>query len=249
VIGNDGTLLLRARSLTKIFAGDGVVVHAVREVDLSLSSGEFVAVTGPSGSGKSTLLHMLGGLEKPTSGEIWLEGQRVDGLSQARWAMLRRRHIGFVFQFFNLVSNMTVADNVELAALMGGASRKQATARRRELLGELGLAAKADAAPARLSGGEQQRVALARAMANRPALLLADEPTGNLDSAATIAVLGLLARAHADGQGILLVTHDLRVASTADRVISLFDGMVVDDAPMTIPHRPMLLPDVLKLRG
>ena len=135
---------------------------------------------------------MLGGLEKPTSGEIWLEGQRVDGLSQARWAMLRRRHIGFVFQFFNLVSNMTVADNVELAALMGGASQKQATARRKELLGELGLAQKADAAPARLSGGEQQRVALARAMANRPALLLADEPTGNLDSAASAAVLGLL---------------------------------------------------------
>ena len=247
--GDGGTLLLRACSLTKIFAGDGVVVHAVREVDLSLANGEFVAITGPSGSGKSTLLHMLGGLEKPTSGQIWLEGQRVDGLSQARWAMLRRRHIGFVFQFFNLVSNMTVADNVELAALMGGASRKQATARRKELLGELGLAAKADAAPARLSGGEQQRVALARAMANRPALLLADEPTGNLDSGASAAVLGLLARAHADGQAILLITHDLRAASTADRVISLFDGMVVDDAPMTIPHRPMLLPDVLKLRG
>jgi putative ABC transport system ATP-binding protein len=249
VIGNGGRLLLRACSLTKTFAGDGVVVHAVREADLSLLAGEFVAVIGPSGSGKSTLLHMLGGLEKPTRGEIWLQGQRVDGLSQARWAMLRRRHIGFVFQFFNLVSNMTVADNVELAALMGGASRKQATARRRELLGELGLSAKADTAPARLSGGEQQRVALARAMANRPALLLADEPTGNLDSAASAAVLGLLARAHADGQAILLVTHDLRMASAADRVISLFDGMVVDDAPMTVPHRPMLLPDVLKLRG
>ena len=249
MIGDAGVLLLRARALTKTFAGEGVVVRAVREVDLALANGEFVAITGPSGSGKSTLLHMLGGLEKPTSGEIWLEGQRVDGLSQARWAMLRRRHIGFVFQFFNLVSNMTVADNVELAALMGGASRKQATARRRELLGELGLGAKADAAPARLSGGEQQRVALARAMANRPALLLADEPTGNLDSAASAAVLRLLTRAHSDGQAILLVTHDLRVASTADRVISLFDGMVVDDAPMTIPHRPMLLPDVLKLRG
>jgi putative ABC transport system ATP-binding protein len=249
VSGNEGRLLLRARSLTKTFAGDGVVVHAVREADLSLRPGEFVAVIGPSGSGKSTLLHMLGGLEKPTRGEIWLQGQRVDGLSQARWAMLRRRHIGFVFQFFNLVSNMTVADNVELAALMGGASRKQATARRQELLGELGLSAKADTAPARLSGGEQQRVALARAMANRPALLMADEPTGNLDSGASSAVLGLLARAHADGQAILLVTHDLRMASAADRVISLFDGMIVDDAPMTIPHRPMLLPDVLKLRG
>jgi putative ABC transport system ATP-binding protein len=241
--------VLRAANLTKTFAGDGVAVTAVRGADLALGPGEFAAITGPSGAGKSTLLHLLGGLERPTSGEIWLDGQRVDRLSQARWAVLRRRHIGFVFQFFNLVSNMTVADNVELAAIMGGASRKQAQARRAELLGELGLAGKAHAAPARLSGGEQQRVALARALANRPLLLLADEPTGNLDSAASSAVLGLLSRAHADGQSILLVTHDLRVASAADRVISLFDGLVVDDAPMTAAPHPTLLPDVLKLRG
>lgn len=247
--GDSERLLLRVSALTKIFASDGVMVRAVRGADLCLQHGEFAAITGPSGSGKSTLLHLLGGLERPTSGEIWLDGQRVDGLSQARWAVLRRRHIGFVFQFFNLVSNMTVADNVELAAIMGGASRKQARARRQELLAELGLAAKADAAPARLSGGEQQRVALARAMANRPLLLLADEPTGNLDSTATMAVLRLLDHAHQDGQSILLVTHDLRVASAADRVVSLFDGMIVDDAPMAAPRRPMTLPDVLKLRG
>jgi putative ABC transport system ATP-binding protein len=247
--GDPHRLLLRASTLRKTFTGDGVVVHAVRDADLRLGHGEFVAITGPSGSGKSTLLHLLGGLERPTSGEIWLNGVRVDKFSQARWAILRRRHIGFVFQFFNLVSNMTVADNVELAALMGGASRKQAKARRTELLGELGLAAKADAAPARLSGGEQQRVALARAMANRPLLLLADEPTGNLDSAAAATVLRLLGRAHADGQSILLVTHDLRAASAADRVISLFDGMIVDDAPMSGQRRPTPLPDVLKLRG
>jgi putative ABC transport system ATP-binding protein len=242
-------LLLRASGLTKTFSGDGAPVRAVRGVDLALRPGEFAAVTGPSGSGKSTLLHMLGGLEPPSSGEIWLDGERVDGLTQARWAVLRRRHIGFVFQFFNLVSNMTVADNVELAALMGGATRKQARSRRAELLAELGLAAKADAAPARLSGGEQQRVALARALANRPSLLLADEPTGNLDSAASVAVLGLLGRAHADGQAILLVTHDARVASAADRVISLFDGMVVDDAVMSLPRTPAPLPSVLRLRG
>jgi putative ABC transport system ATP-binding protein len=163
--------------------------------------------------------------------------------------VLRRRHIGFVFQFFNLVSNMTVADNVELAALMGGASRKQARARRNELLGQLGLASRADAAPARLSGGEQQRVALARAMASRPTLLLADEPTGNLDSSASMSVLRLLADAHADGQTILLVTHDLRVASAADRVIMLFDGMIADDAPMPARTLPVPLPGVLKLRG
>jgi putative ABC transport system ATP-binding protein len=154
-----------------------------------------------------------------------------------------------VFQFFNLVSNMTVADNVELAALMGGATRKQARARRIELLADLGLTARADAAPARLSGGEQQRVAMARALANRPSLLLADEPTGNLDSAASQAVMRLLGRAHTDGQAILLVTHDARVASAADRVISLFDGMVMDDAVVRQPSRPAPLPSVLKLRG
>src|SRR5215467_13673405 len=171
-VTNGATMLLRTVGLTKIFRGDGVSVAALRGVDVALHHGEFAAVIGPSGSGKSTLLHMVGGLEPPTNGEIWLNGARVDGLSQARWAMLRRRHIGFVFQFFNLVSNMTVADNVELAALMGGATRRQARDRREELLTELGLEAKADAAPARLSGGEQQRVALARAMANKPSLLL-----------------------------------------------------------------------------
>jgi putative ABC transport system ATP-binding protein len=249
--------LLRTREVTKAFSNDGVTVRAVRGVDLALHSGEFVAIMGPSGSGKSTLLHMLGGLERPTSGEIWLDGTRVDGLSQARWAMLRRRHIGFVFQVFNLLSNMTVADNVELAALMGGATRRQARERRDELLAELGLEAKADAAPARLSGGEQQRVALARALANRPTLLLADEPTGSLDSSGTRAVLRLLTRVHADGQAILLVTHDGRVASAAQRVISLFDGMVADDAalpaerlvPPGRPAPPPSVPAVLRLRG
>jgi putative ABC transport system ATP-binding protein len=227
--------LLRAAGLTKAFRTEGAAVHAVRGVDLCLAPGEFVAVMGPSGSGKSTLLHLLGGLEPATSGEIWLAGQRVDRLSQARWALLRRRQIGFVFQFFNLVSNMTVADNVELPALMAGASRRQARARREELLAELGLAGLADAAPARLSGGEQQRVALARAMAHQPSLLLADEPTGNLDSANAGDVLRLLGRAHRQGQAILLVTHNARVASMADRVISLFDGMIADDAVLRAP--------------
>ncbi|HUZ24408.1 MAG TPA: ABC transporter ATP-binding protein [Streptosporangiaceae bacterium] len=249
------TLLLRASSITKTFRADGTAVSAVRGVDLMLGHGEFAAIMGPSGSGKSTLLHLLGGLERPTSGEIWLNGRRVDGLSQAKWAVLRRQHIGFVFQFFNLVSNMTVADNVELAALMGGATKRQARERRDELLADLGLSAKADAAPARLSGGEQQRVALARAMVNRPSLLLADEPTGNLDSSGSQSVLRLLTRAHADGQAILLVTHDARVASAAERVISLFDGMIADDAAMRPPRakpsqrRPAPLPTVLRLRG
>jgi putative ABC transport system ATP-binding protein len=244
------SFLLRASNVTKTFSADGVPVPAVRGVDLALRRGEFAAIMGPSGAGKSTLLHLLGGLERPSSGEIWLDGRRVDGLSQAKWAVLRRRHIGFVFQFFNLVSNMTVADNVELAALMGGAGKRESRARRHELLSELGLSDKADVAPARLSGGEQQRVALARAMANRPTLLLADEPTGNLDSSGSQSVLRLLTRAHAEGQAILLVTHDARVASAAERVISLFDGMVADDAAMPAQRRtPVTLPAVLRLRG
>jgi putative ABC transport system ATP-binding protein len=244
------TALLRVAGLTKVFRGDGGAVHAVRGVDLSLARGEFVAVMGPSGSGKSTLLHLIGGLEPPTSGEIWLGGQRIDGLSQARWAVLRRRNIGFVFQFFNLVSNMTVADNVELPALMSGATRRQARARREELLADLGLASKAGAAPGRLSGGEQQRVALARALANRPSLLLADEPTGNLDSSNSADVLRLLGRVHSDGQAILLVTHEARAACLADRVINLFDGMVADDAAVLPPLRSSIAAaGVLRLGG
>ena len=242
--------LLRTSKLVKVYRADGVTVEAVRGVDIELAIGEFVAIMGPSGSGKSTLLHVLGGLEPATSGEIWLRGQRVDTLSTAGWAILRRRQIGFVFQFFNLLSNMTVADNVELPALLAGATSRQARKRREELLAELGIADKAGAAPARLSGGEQQRVALARALANEPSVLLADEPTGNLDSSNTRDVLRLLRRAHSQGQAILLVTHDARVASLADRVINLFDGMVADDAKIVPSPRSMNgVGDVLELRG
>lgn len=224
---------LRAKELVKVYRSDGNSVPAIRGVDLSIDPGEFVAVMGPSGSGKSTLLYLLGGLDRPTSGEIWLREHRVDQEREAGWAVLRRRHIGFVFQFFNLISNMTVADNVELPAMLGGAGPREARARRRRLLDELGLADKANVPPTRLAGGEQQRVALARALANQPSVLLADEPTGNLDSTNTRQVLRLLCRVHAEGQTILLVTHDARVASMADRVISLFDGMIVDDAAVT----------------
>ena len=245
-----GAPLLLARELVRTFRGDSGTVPAIRGVSFGLRRGEFAAIMGPSGSGKSTLLHLLGGLDRPSSGEIWLDGMRVDGLSPARWAVLRRRHIGIVFQFFNLVSNLTVADNVELAALVGGAGRRQATARRQELLAELGLSGLADAAPARLSGGEQQRVALARALANRPSLLLADEPTGSLDSVGAQSVLRVLRRAHGRGQAILLVTHDARVASAAERVISIFDGTITDDAAVLAPDGPPdAVPRVVRLRG
>jgi putative ABC transport system ATP-binding protein len=243
-------VVLSARGLVKVYRFDGVEAHAIRGVDVCVRRGEFVAVMGPSGSGKSTLLHLLGGLEQPTAGEIWLDGRRVDGRSQAAWAILRRRRIGFVFQFFSLISNMTVADNVELPALLAGATPRQAATRRAELLAELGLAGKTTAVPSRLSGGEQQRVALARALANQPSVLLADEPTGNLDSGNTRDVLRLLSRAHQAGQAIVLVTHDARVASAADRVITLFDGMVADDARIAPdPPRRTAVSGVLELNG
>ncbi|WP_043616350.1 ABC transporter ATP-binding protein [Nonomuraea candida] len=221
--------VVKTVNLVKIYQDGALPVPAVRGVDLQVEPGEFVAVMGPSGSGKSTLIHMLGGLDARTSGEIWLDGQRVDTLSESAWALLRRKKIGFVFQFFNLVANMTVGDNVELPALLAGASPKVARERRESLLAALNLTDRAGAAPAQLSGGEQQRVALARALANEPSLLLADEPTGNLDSRNTRDVLRLLSDVHKQGQTIVMVTHDARVASLADRLVSLFDGEIVDD--------------------
>ncbi|SDK12400.1 putative ABC transport system ATP-binding protein [Nonomuraea maritima] len=241
------TAVVRTVNLVKIYQDGAVPVPAVRGVDLQVEPGEFVAIMGPSGSGKSTLVHMLGGLDARTSGEIWLDGKRADTLSESAWALLRRKKIGFVFQFFNLVANMTVGDNVELPALLAGASPKVARNRRESLLAALNLTDRADAAPAQLSGGEQQRVALARALANEPALLLADEPTGNLDSRNTRDVLRLLGDVHKKGQTIVMVTHDARVAALADRVVSLFDGEIVDDGRIT-RRRTRTAGEVIDLR-
>lgn len=225
--------LLRAEGLTKTHHGEGGPVHAVREVDLQVRRGEFVAVTGPSGAGKSTLLHLLGGLQRPDAGSLHIDGRCMDGLSEARWAVTRRSGIGIVFQFFNLVTNLTVADNIELPALLAGVSPRDARKSRKDLLAELALTGKERAMPAELSGGEQQRVALARALVNHPAILLADEPAGSLDSKGTREVVRLLDRFHQRGQTIVMVTHDARMASAADRVISFFDGRVVDDADLS----------------
>jgi putative ABC transport system ATP-binding protein len=246
-----GPSAIHTVNLVKIYQTGGLPVPAVRGIDLRVEPGEFVAIMGPSGSGKSTLVHMLGGLDSRTSGEIWVDGKRVDTLNESAWAILRRQKIGFVFQFFNLVDNMTVADNVELPALLGGASPKHARERREYLLDVLGLADKADSAPAQLSGGEQQRVALARALANQPRLLLADEPTGNLDSRNTKDVLKLLGEVHRQGQTIIMVTHDARVAGLADRVVTLLDGQVVDDGSIvSVRRRPKSgAGDVVELRG
>jgi putative ABC transport system ATP-binding protein len=227
----DNVLLTEA--LSKTYATDGVDVQAVREVDLAVAAGEFVSIMGPSGCGKSTLLHMLGGLDRPTAGGLWLQGERVDGLSEKAWALLRRREIGFVFQFFNLIGNLTVADNVELPALLTGMSAREARARREQLLADLGIGELAAQVPGRISGGQQQRVALARALVNRPAVLLADEPTGNLDSASAREVMDLVRRSHGEGQTVVLVTHDPRVAATADRVIHMRDGAITEESRLS----------------
>jgi putative ABC transport system ATP-binding protein len=233
--------VLQAQGLAKTYSGDGIDVLALRGVDLEVGAGEFVAVMGPSGCGKSTLLHLLGGLDRPTAGSIELDGRRVESLSEAAWAVLRRRELGFVFQFFNLVGTLTVAENVELPARLVGASTAEARRRREELLERLGVSARADTLPSRLSGGQQQRVAIARALVNRPAVLLADEPTGNLDSASATEVLGLLRELKADGQALVLVTHDARVAASADRVLAMRDGLVVDEARLEDRQAPSAL--------
>jgi putative ABC transport system ATP-binding protein len=225
--------VLEARDLTKRYETDGATVDALAGMSLAVAAGEFVAIMGPSGCGKSTLLHLLGGLDRPTSGEVYLAGERVDRLSEAQWARRRRSQIGYVFQFFNLIENLTAADNVELPALMAGASARAAREARVRLMEELGVASRASLPPARLSGGEQQRVAIARALVNEPAVLLADEPTGNLDTAATREVLALLKRYHDRGQTMVMVTHDARVAATADRVVRMRDGRLAAETSLT----------------
>jgi putative ABC transport system ATP-binding protein len=203
---------------------------ALDGVSLRITAGEAVAILGPSGSGKSTLLNLVAGLDRPSSGTVSVDGVRVDGLGEAASARYRRAKIGMVFQFFNLLDDLTVADNVMLPAQLAGMARAAARRRAAELLGTLGIDRHATAYPGRLSGGERQRVAVARALMNRPALLLADEPTGALDTASGKDVQHLLNDLHADGQTIVLVTHDMALAeSCATRTVELLDGRVAAD--------------------
>ncbi len=206
---------------------------ALRQVSLRVAPGEAVAILGPSGSGKSTMLNLVAGLDRPSTGTVTVDGIRVDQLGEAASARYRRARIGLVFQFFNLLDDLTVADNVMLPAQLAGMGRGTAQRRAGELLGRLGVDRHAAAYPGRLSGGERQRVAVARALMNRPALLLADEPTGALDTASGEDVMQLLTELHADGQTIVLVTHDLLLAEKcATRTVQLLDGQVAADTAM-----------------
>jgi putative ABC transport system ATP-binding protein len=221
--------VLRVERLRKTYEPDGQPVRALRRFDLTLNAGEFVAIMGPSGCGKSTLLNLVAGLDTPSDGEVVVAGISLTGRSENERARLRRAHIGIVFQFFNLLEGMPALDNVALPAAVAGASRRQAQRRALDLLDLLGLGDKAGELPTVLSGGERQRLAVARALANEPTLLLADEPTGALDTDGGVEVLELFRRLHAGGQSILLVTHDQRVAEAAGQIVRMRDGRRVDE--------------------
>jgi len=227
------TAILRAHELRKHYGKDDGLVRAVDGVDLDVAPGETVAVMGPSGCGKSTLLHLLGGLERPSGGEIRLAGRRIDKLGERALAGLRRDGIGIVFQAFHLLDELTAVENVELPALLAGCSARAARRRALGLLDRVGLTDRARYQPAALSGGQRQRVAIARALANEPLVVLADEPTGNLDSAATLEVLRLFDSLREAGQTLVVVTHDTRIAATADRMISMRDGAFVEETRLT----------------
>ena len=220
--------VLEVEGVRRTFEAENAPVRALRGADFRMAQGEFVAIMGPSGCGKSTLLNLIAGLDHADEGRIVLAGDEVTGKSEDDLARMRRSHVGIVFQFFNLLEGMTVLENVALPAMVAGVKRKPAETRGRDLLDLLGLADKAKAAPGSLSGGQRQRLAIARALANEPTLLLADEPTGALDSEGGAEVIELFRRLHQGGQTILMVTHDDDVAAAAQRIARMKDGRVLD---------------------
>jgi putative ABC transport system ATP-binding protein len=236
--------LVALTDVTKVYQGG--ITGALNGVSLSVEQGEFTAVMGPSGSGKSTLLNLIAGLDRPTSGSVLVRGIELGRLGETGLARFRRDHVGFVFQFFHLLPNLTALENVLIPAQLKG--RESAEARGRKLLDTLGIPEVANRYPAKLSGGQQQRVAIARALINQPTLLLADEPTGALDTHSGDQVMDLLAQLHREGQTILLVTHDAKLATRhASRVVSVMDGKIVDDARLETTERPAA--DVVRVRG
>ncbi|MBM3667518.1 MAG: ABC transporter ATP-binding protein [Actinobacteria bacterium] len=229
-VPGDGAPAIEIRGLSKVYGSSETAVRAIDGIDLQIGRGEMVAIMGPSGSGKSTLLHLLGALETPTSGSIALAGRRFEGLDDRELTLLRREGIGFVFQFFNLLPSLTAEENVLLPALIAGRRDDAIAARARELLERVGLGGRASHLPAELSGGEQQRVSIARALLMEPELVLADEPTGNLDSRSEAQVLELLAELNrTEGHTIVMVTHDLDAAAVAGRVVFMRDGRIESD--------------------
>jgi len=218
--------IIETSALTKTFGTNGVAVHALRGIDLAIARGEFVALIGPSGSGKSTLMAILGCLDSPTTGAYRLDGEPVEHLTGAELARIRNEKIGFVFQQYNLLPKASVRRNVELPMLYAGVGKKERRARALEMLEKVGIAEKANVLPAALSGGQRQRVAIARALANRPSVLLADEPTGALDSHTGHEILELFRELHRQGNTVLIVTHDLSIAALAQRQVELHDGLI-----------------------
>jgi putative ABC transport system ATP-binding protein len=221
--------VIRTRELTKDYVLGAETVHALRGVDLTIHRNEYVALMGPSGSGKSTFMNLIGCLDTPTTGEYWLDGTPVAGLSDDELAHIRNRYIGFVFQTFNLLPRASALHNVELPLIYAGMPKKERHERAVEVLQRTGLGDRMDHKPSELSGGQRQRVAVARALVNRPSLLLADEPTGNLDSVTAADIMNLFDELHADGQTILLVTHEHDIAEHAHRTVTLRDGLISSD--------------------
>jgi putative ABC transport system ATP-binding protein len=227
--------MLTMRELSRVYRTETVETTALDRIDLDIADGEFVAIMGPSGCGKSTLLNLVAGLDTADEGEITIEGMTITGCNEDELARMRRKHIGIVFQFFNLLEGMTVLENVVLPAVIAGTKRRAAETRARDMLDLLGLSDKARQLPGVLSGGQRQRLAIARALANEPTLLLADEPTGALDTAGGHEVLELFKRLHSDGQTILMVTHNDEVAAAGDRIVRMRDGRVESDGRAAAP--------------
>jgi len=224
-------MLIRLKDVTKVYRVGPEPIHALAGIDLQIEANEYVAVMGPSGSGKSTLMNVLGCLDRPTSGIYELDGQRTTDMSAARLARVRNERIGFVFQSFELLPRLTALKNVELPLIYSDLGWWGRRRRSREVLERVGLADRMGHRPNQLSGGQKQRVAIARALVNRPSILLADEPTGNLDTATSAEILGLFDELHAEGQTIIMVTHEASVAAHAERIIRMVDGRVVSDLP------------------
>ncbi|HEY2213853.1 MAG TPA: ABC transporter ATP-binding protein [Acidimicrobiales bacterium] len=227
--GPEPHAVIELSKVTKIYRTGSLSVAALRGVTLTINNGEYVAIIGPSGSGKSTLMHILGCLDTPSSGTYSLAGEHVAGMTEAALAEVRNRRIGFVFQQFNLLASMTAWQNVELPLIYAGVSRSERKERAMAALGRVGLAGRVQHRPGELSGGQQQRVAVARALVTEPDLILADEPTGNLDSKSARDVMGLMDELHQSGRTLVLITHDTGVASASERILGIRDGLLTED--------------------